>query len=184
MDSLHPCRPQRGLTLIESAVTLAVAAVLACAAAPGFGALLERYRLTGLATQLASDIQWLRAEAALRNDTLRLSLYASNDGSCYLLHSGSRSQCRCDAGSAAASCDGEAQAFKAVALPASGRLAVQANVSSIAFDPLHGTATPAGTLRVFASSGRAVHHVVNVLGRLRSCTPAAPGAPLPGYPSC
>ena len=44
MDSLHSRHPQRGLTLIESAVTVAVAAILLCAAAPDLAGLLERDR--------------------------------------------------------------------------------------------------------------------------------------------
>jgi Tfp pilus assembly protein FimT len=57
MDSLHPRHPQGGPTLIESAVTVAAAAILLCAAAPDLSGLLERQRLTGAATQLASDVQ-------------------------------------------------------------------------------------------------------------------------------
>ena len=41
------------------------------------------------------------------------------------------------------------------------------------FDPLHGTSTPTGTLRLVDAGGRAVHHVVNVMGRVRSCSPPA-----------
>ena len=40
---------------------------------------------------------------------------------------------------------------------------------------------PTGTLRVLGSQGRAVHHVINVMGRVRSCTPL--GA-MPGYRAC
>ena len=184
MDSLHPRHPQRGLTLIESAVTVAVAAILLCAAAPDLAGLLERQRLAGLATQLASDVQWLRSEAAARNETLRLSFYENTSGSCYVMHTGARNQCRCEAESDTPLCEADAVAFKTVALSSSSRLRVQANVSSMVFDPLHATATPAGTLKVSATSGRAISHVVNVLGRVRTCSPATPGPALAGYPVC
>ena len=45
---------------------------------------------------------------------------------------------------------------------------------------MHGTSTPTGTLRLVDSRGRAVHHVVNVMGRVRSCTPAG----VPGWRAC
>ena len=61
--------------------------------------------------------------------------------------------------------------IKTVVLAAADRVSVGANVASIAFDPLHGTSTPTGTLRLVDAGGRAVHHVVNVMGRVRSCTP-------------
>ena len=184
MDSLHTPAAQRGFTLIESAITLALMAILVCSAAPDLAATLERQRLTGAATQLASDVQWLRSEAVLRNETLRLSFFDSAGGSCYVLHSGARNQCQCDGQSASAVCTADAVALKTVALSASARIGVQANVGSMVFDPLHGTATPAGTLTVSGASGRAIRHVVNVLGRLRTCTPATPGPAVAGYPLC
>jgi type IV fimbrial biogenesis protein FimT len=68
-------------------------------------------------------------------------------------------------------------------MPTSTGLSVQANVSSILFDPLHGTSTPTGTLRVVSATEGPIHHIVNVLGRVRTCTPS--GSPvLPGYRSC
>lgn len=184
MDSLHTPAAQRGLTLIESAITLAVSAILVCTAAPDLVATLERHRLAGAAAQLASDVQWLRSEAAARNETLRLSFYESTSGSCYVMHTGARNQCRCEAESDTPLCKADAVAFKTVALSSSSRLRVQANVSSMVFDPLHATATPAGTLKVSATSGRAISHVVNVLGRVRTCSPATPGPALAGYPVC
>jgi type IV fimbrial biogenesis protein FimT len=60
-------------------------------------------------------------------------------------------------------------------------VAVHANVASVLFDPLHGTSTPTGTLRLVGSGGREVQHVVNVMGRVRSCSPL--GA-VPGYRPC
>jgi type IV fimbrial biogenesis protein FimT len=54
-------------------------------------------------------------------------------------------------------------------------------VASVLFDPLHGTSTPAGTWRVIGTGGRAVHHVINVMGRVRSCSPQAA---VPGYRAC
>jgi len=71
--------------------------------------------------------------------------------------------------------------IKTVRLPADERVGLQANMGSIVFDPLHGTGTPTGTLRLTGRDGRAIHHVVNVMGRVRSCSPA--GA-VPGYRAC
>jgi len=36
-------------------------------------------------------------------------------------------------------------------------------------------------LRVLGANGRAVHHVVNVMGRVRSCSPLNA---MPGYTAC
>ena len=96
------------------------------------------------------------------------------------MHTGAAGQCRC-AESGAAVCGGGAREIKTVVLPASERVSVASNVGSIVFDPLHGTSTPTGTLRLLDSHGRAIHHVVNVMGRVRSCSP---GAAMSGYRDC
>ena len=173
-----------GFTLVEAAVTLAILAVLACGAAPSFSGLIERQRLAGLAAQLASDVQFVRSESVLRNETLRLSFYGAAWGSCYVVHSGSRSQCSCTAASNEATCIAGATQIRTVIVPTSAGASVQANVSSILFDPLHGTSTPTGTLRVTSPAAGAIHHVVNVLGRVRTCSPDGPVPAIPGYRVC
>ena len=101
-------------------------------------------------------------------------------GSCYVIHSGAADQCSCDV-AGAAQCHGEAREIKTVTVPGIDHVALQGNVGSMLFDPLHGTASPTGTLRLLGTQGRAVHHVVNVMGRVRSCSPQALAR---GYRAC
>ena len=173
---------QRGFTLIEACIVFAITAIVASSAAPGMRSLIDARRLDGAATQLATDIQFIRAEAVARNEALRLSLHAVSGGSCYVIHTGNADQCSC-AGSASgpAQCSGGAREIKTVALAAADRVALHANVASVLFDPLHGTSTPTGTLRVIGANERAIHHVINVMGRVRSCSPQAA---VPGYRAC
>lgn len=179
MQTQRKTRLQRGVTLVESAVAMTIAAIALSTAAPGLQGLIERKRLEGVATQLATDLQFVRTESVARNTPVRVSFYADGAGSCYLIHTGSRSQCSCS-GPLPAACSGDAAPIKTVYLPAGERVVVQSSVSSILFDPLHGTSSPTGTARVTGASG-AIHHVVNVMGRVRSCSPAPA---LPGYRSC
>ena len=53
--------------------------------------------------------------------------------------------------------------------------------ASVLFDPLHGTSTPSATFRILGRQGKAIHQVINVMGRVRSCTPTGGVA---GYPNC
>jgi type IV fimbrial biogenesis protein FimT len=152
-------------------------------AVPGFQGLIDKQRLDGVAAQLVTDIQFARAEAVLRNTGVRLSLQTQAWGSCYVIHSGNANQCSCPEAGAALCADG-AQQIKTVQLPAAERIAVQGNVSSILFDPLHGTSTPTGTLKLVAANGQAVHHVVNVMGRVRTCSPQGPAPAVSGYAVC
>ena len=178
-------RPRsRGVTLVEVVVTLAILAVLACGAAPSFHGLIERQRLAGLAAQLASDVQFARSESVLRNEPLRLSFYSAAWGGCYVVHSGTRNQCSCNAASSNANCIAGAVPIKTLVVPASDGRSVQANVPSILFDPLHGTSTPTGTLRVVSPTVGSIHHIVNVLGRVRTCSPDGSIPALAGYRVC
>ena len=78
-------------------------------------------------------------------------------------------------------CTGGAQQIRTVRLSSGDKVRLQTNVASVLFDPLHGTVSPTGTLRLIGAEGREVQHVVNIMGRVRSCTPL--GA-MPGYRTC
>jgi len=183
MATTHAARntrsPQRGLTLLELAIVVAVTAIVAAAAAPSFTTLIDGRRLDSAAMRLAADIQLARSEAIARNRPLRLSLLAGIGATCWIVHSGLPADCRCsDAGGAV--CTAGARMVKGVMLADRERVSVAGNVASIVFDPLHGTSTPTGTLRVVGAR-RAVHHIVNVVGRVRSCSPDGAVA---GYSPC
>jgi type IV fimbrial biogenesis protein FimT len=169
--TMHPQPParQRGVTLIEAAITLAITAIAVTTAAPGLQDLIARKRLEGTAAQLATDLQTVRTQAVARNAPLRVSFHADAGGSCYLIHTGTKALCSCSSAGPAA-CTGDATLVKAVYLPADLRVAVGASASSILFDPVHGTSTPAATARITGVPG-AIHHVVNVMGRVRTCSP-------------
>ena len=171
---------ERGLTLLEAGIALAVTATIAASAAPSLAGFIDGRRLEGVATQLAADIQFVRGEAVLRNRALRLSFHTNSDSSCWIVHTGAFAQCTCAADTSAL-CSGGAVAIRSATWALRDRVAVSANVASIVFDPLHGTSTPTGTIAVSDSRGRSLHQIVNVLGRVRSCSA---GVAVPGYRAC
>ena len=99
-------------------------AVLASTAAPNLQGLIDSRRLDGAATQLATDIQFVRSEAVARNLPVRLSFHATAEGSCYVLHTGNADQCDCNA-PGPATCSGDARQIKTVALTAADRVSLQ-----------------------------------------------------------
>jgi type IV fimbrial biogenesis protein FimT len=167
-----------GFTVVEVVAVVAVAGIIATTAVPSLAGLIDTQRLSGVASELASDLQHARAEAVQRNQGVRVSFKA--DAGCYVIHTGSADQCQC-AASGPASCEGDAQAIKTVALDDTRRIVLHSNVASMVFDPVHGTASPAATLRITGPQGRSVQHTVNVMGRVRSCSPLSG---VSGYRAC
>ena len=174
----------KGVTLVEICVVLALAVVLGSTAAPSLRNMVDTRRLDRTATGLASDLQFVRSESVARNQALRLSRYATSSGSCYVIHTGAAAQCSCSQPGPAQCTDGAAQ-LRTVELHDADRVSLQGSTHSMLFDPLHGTVSPTATLRVIGigmgTGTLAVHHVVNVMGRVRSCSPLAA---MPGYRAC
>lgn len=170
---------QRGLTLVEAVISMAVTVIALGAALPGFDAARERRHVDAAAAQLETDLQLARGLAVLHHRTVRFSFRASAAGSCYVVHSGEAGACHCDV-SGAASCSAGAEALRSAGYPADLPVTVSSNAGSMAFEHVRGTVTPTSTVRV---SGRhhTVHVVTNILGRVRSC---APGPARAGYAAC
>lgn len=69
---------QRGLTLIELVVVMAVAAVLAGVGVPAFAGWIDQYRLTAFTNELHMGVMLARSEAIRRGQ--RVTLCVSADG--------------------------------------------------------------------------------------------------------
>lgn len=160
-------RTQRGLTLIECVVTLAIIVITLGAAIPSFTEARERRQLEGAAAQLATDIRHARSLAVSQATPIRLRVQQTVDGTCYVVHSGPAGTCSCTS-QGTSQCSANARAFQSVGFDARGALQVASNSSSMLFDPNRGTVTPTGTLRIRLQSGQALHQVVNVMGRVRA----------------
>jgi len=171
---------QRGLTLIECATVLSVLAVVAGMAVPSFERSIERRRLEGTAAQLETDVHYARSLAVARNAPVRMSFSAPAGATCYVIHTGAAGQCDCSP-SGRPVCSGGAEPLRVVRVGGDLGISLQSNSRSMLFDPVKGTTTPTGTVKVSGRSGSAIHQVVNIMGRVRSCSPAPV---LSGYKAC
>lgn len=176
---MHRPHRQSGVSLIECCVASAIVAAALGTALPSFDEMRQRRLLEGTAAQLETDLQLARSEAVARNEGVRLAFEHDGTRSCYVMHTGAAGACRCDV-SGIPQCDGGAEAMRQVHLGPTPGIDLRSNIGSMLFDPTKGTVTPTGTLKLRASPG-SVHLVVNVMGRVRSCTPD--GA-LPGMARC
>ena len=170
MATVNPVR-QQGVTLIESMIVLFVLSIVIGASVPSFQSLRQRADLAGVAAQLETDVQFARGQARAINRPVRLTLREADGGTCYMVHTGASADCTCGLAQQPAICGGNSELLRAVTLAAKGDVQVRSASKSVAFDPLKGTVTPTATLRVEARDGRSIHQVVNLLGRVRSCSP-------------
>jgi type IV fimbrial biogenesis protein FimT len=72
-------RKQRGFTLIELMITLAVLAIIAMMAAPSFGTMLDRQNLNRSSSDLMGTLSKARAKAAIERREIRVSIGAGTD---------------------------------------------------------------------------------------------------------
>jgi type IV fimbrial biogenesis protein FimT len=159
----------RGLTLMELMVALAIVAVLASLAVPGYGAQMARVHLKSASERLAADLAEARYESARRGQTLHVN-FEPGPAWCYTV--ATTPSCAC----------GSPQPCQLVRVVAGARRdVVLAQASDLRFEP-SATALPAAAHAELRSSrGEALRVELTRLGRAKVCAPAG-GAP--GYAAC
>lgn len=164
-----PRRRQRGVTLLEALVTLAIVAVLATLALPSFGGMLARHRLKAAAEDMAMDLAELRFEATRRGMPLHLQLTMGKDW-CYAL--ATAPGCACTVVQSCQLKTVHAPEHPGVSLVQGRSLRIEAVASA-------GANLDSAVLQ--GHDGAQLRVGLSPLGRPKVC---APGMPVPGYPGC
>lgn len=172
---------QRGVSLVDAAVTLAIASIVAASAAPAMDTLRQRARVESVAALLETTIHQARSEAVASNRNVRLGFESDPQSSCWVVHTGPAGSCRCLAIESEPVCRDGARSLNWSRFNAGQGVHVTSNASSLGFDPVTGTVTPTATMAVDGGAGHGIHVVVNIMGRVRSC---ATGGPIAGQPRC
>jgi type IV fimbrial biogenesis protein FimT len=166
---------RRGLSMIEACTVLALASVLAGSALTSWTPARQKWVFDAAVGEVPTDVNFARGAAPTRSGGVWLSYHPAAGGSCALVHAGDKADCTCDA-EGRPQCTGAGEAIKAVLHPVPVSIA-----KPIHFSPDNGTVTPTATIRVQHAAGREVHHKVNILGRVRSCSP---NGAVKGYSAC
>jgi type IV fimbrial biogenesis protein FimT len=177
---MHALPPRRttGFTLLETLAAVSVLALAAALALPQLGQSRARWGVAAAAHEFEALLQQGRAHAWATGEAVHLAFQGAASGACVVLHTGERDDCRCPPHPAPATCTGGARLLEQAHWPAAGGVVVSSNVASMRLDAQRGTVTPAATVRLASPLGPALHQVVNVMGRVRTCVPAtAPGWP-------
>lgn len=174
------CGRRRGLGTIEVLVVLCLAGLAAAAASNGIGSLIQGQRLQAAASELESEMQLAKSTALLRGEAVRLAIQPLTRGSCLIVHTGARDACHCRAAGDPVCTDGAQVAHLRRHDDDTG-VAYQTSNLSLAFSASHGTVTPTATIRLTDALGRSLHQVVNLMGRIRTCSP---DLKINGYKPC
>jgi type IV fimbrial biogenesis protein FimT len=75
-------RAQSGFTIIELIVTIAIAGILVSLVIPSFSNFFSKRRVEGIASELATDLQYARSEAVARNRNTLVTFGAA----CYVVY--------------------------------------------------------------------------------------------------
>jgi type IV fimbrial biogenesis protein FimT len=175
-------RPRhRGTSMLEALFAISLAGLLLGAGAAPALQWVQGVKFRLSHAELARDLQGIRLWAVSGQQMLRWRVETPAGGSCYLVHTGPDHSCRClwVAGELQAQCQAGSQALKVRGWPAHTGMALYSNVNTLRFDPLHGTASPAATLRLVGPQGQASRHVVNLMGRSRQCLESGRVSQLP-----
>ena len=165
---------QHGVSLIETMSVLCVVSLAIGTAVPSLGSLRQKADLASAASQVETDVQFARGQAVALNRTVQLTLREADGATCYIVHTGPAADCSCSGQEPGASaCENGSHLLRAVSFAPQGMVQVRSASKSITFDPVRGTVTPTATLRIEARDGRRIHQIVNLLGRVRSCSPQA-----------
>jgi type IV fimbrial biogenesis protein FimT len=207
MAALHLAR-NRGLTVIELMVVIALVGVLVALVAPSMRGLISAQRVRGTNAELVTDLQYVRSEAARRNRDVRVGFQASDTLSCYVAYvepealaasgaasagvNGGAGSCDCSLTPGNDVCGGGRQEIKTVQVLRSTGVAFSASSAagpiinfgrlSGAQEPVPGASAPgAFEVSVTGTPRGQLRTTVNVAGRPSVCSP---DASISGVPPC
>lgn len=163
-------RAASGLTLVELLCALVITAVVVRGAAGTLRDLFVGQTLLAQAASLETDVHYARTLALTTDHNVRLSVQAHpQGGSCTVVHTGPAHACRCS-GNGQARCENGALLLRLSEMQGSASAHIVGAERSLLFAPGRGTVTPTATLVLRGADGRSLHKVINVMGRMRTCS--------------
>jgi type IV fimbrial biogenesis protein FimT len=170
-------RRSAGLSLTEALTVLALVAMAGGLAYPQLTDLVQLQQLKAASGDWARVVRAARTWAFTHHQPARLELQ-TGPSPCLILHTGARGDCSschlppsCKPGARVLAISSSLPAGVQVSGLSSGQL----------WNPGSRTVTPTATIKLELPNGRSIHHVVNLAGRVRTCSPDGLAS---GVPAC
>jgi len=182
----------KGFTVIEIMIVVAVLAILMSLALPSYRSIIEKRQVTSGAEQITAFLSAAQSESVKRNQFVAVN-YQWNGGEwCLGMFAGEDNTVTCDCTEAnSCSIDGSEKILSGVTLDKTEILAsatVGGEDDTIVFDPVRGLLTGAETAEFLLISPDQSMYALNIemqpTGRLHICTSARGDKSVPGYAAC
>lgn len=179
---------RRGFTLIELMVAVAVLAIVVSLAAPSFRRFIETQRVRAVNSQVVTDMQFARSEAASRNTKVRVTFASNSTMSCYTIYTYNNNNilgCDCTQTNPCAAAGADFTEIRTARFLVSDRVRVNSATSDFefAFEPLAGglytipidevfTPLASFTIRTRIDAQRELRTIIGQGGRPTVCAPS------------
>ena len=161
-----------GFSMVEPMCAISIVGVLLSSVLPSMRDLRTRQALPAVAAEVETDVHLARTLALSSNTGVRLSVQAvpGSSGSCTVVYTGAANACSCGGGGQSV-CTGNTRLWRLTEQPLADGASLVNVVRTLLFDPSKGTVTLTATLAITDRDDRSVRKIVNIMGRVRSCTP-------------
>ena len=176
---------QRGFTLLELMVTVAILALVMVLGVPSMNAAIEKRRAIAAAEQIYSQLQLARFESVARSQPVFANIVGGNAWAI-----GVSNNSACDPSDNAPACqlpdmNGANAVTQIVSAANHSTVALATSAAQITFSPQRATASNADIdITSNGDRGFALRVEVSVLGRIGICSPADPITQVGGYREC
>jgi len=170
-------RAQKGFTLVELMVVVAIFTIMATMAAPSFNSFFDVYRVKRAGDSVSAFLINTKSEAVKRNRNV--SAVITGSGATWCVGMTEDDTCDC---STAGACkiDGVDRAIRSISFKGV-ELNGPDSEHAFQFKPLRGTVTGNETVELESEDGLMLNVVVSSIGRIRLCSPSGS---IGGYPVC
>jgi len=165
----------RGFTLVEVLITVTIGAILMALAVPSMQGFIARKRLEGAATELVTDLRYMRAAQLERGRPVRIRFSVNDAKTCYVIFVEGRAfnaDCNCGSEPVCANVPSAAEALKVVSVPRSSGIEVHSTPSTMSLQGLNGLPAGGATLRIAVTgpAGNEIEVATNELARPSICS--------------
>ena len=165
----------RGFTLVELLITVSIGAILMALAVPSMQGFIARKRLEGVASELVTDLRYMRAAQLERGLPVRIRFSVTDTKTCYVIFVEGRSRdadCNCGSEPVCANVRAAAEALKVVQVPRGSGIEIRSSTSTMSLQGLNGLPAGGTTLLVAVTgpSGNEIEVATNELARPSICS--------------